>query len=254
MPKPNVSAIFRRILGPKASDGAEQQLEAAVRAVVAEAIAGAEQLPDQAARDLVPEDERRAVGAEYQRRQAELLSAREAAREKIEAIDRERAALEERAQAAYGAQLDVEASHADSFKRWRDEVGRRLWEGRPALVDRLVARLRAEAITRPDQYHRPLSMVQGRLENEVSISNEPSCGQRTRALIQLAEKVEAWTRTGAYATEAELRDMYERAYREIPRIASIESHVRDVPGESERRARMFRRNPPEPFSGLPPAA
>jgi hypothetical protein len=121
------------------------------------------------------------------------------------------------------------------------------------LAGELIARLRAEAIINPDVYSRPLTMVRGRLMDEISISNEPSCSRRSRGLIALAERIESWTRTGAYATKEELRTMFAAAYRALPQIESLEPHVRAVPGENARRAAIYLRVPPEPFPARPAA-
>src|SRR5262245_47562045 len=98
--------------------------------------------PGRAAMDA---EERRALRAEYEQGQAGSNARYEAAQAGVERIERERAALEERALAACQGQFDADAARSEWVRQWREGGGRRLWESRPALVDELIARLRAEA-------------------------------------------------------------------------------------------------------------
>jgi len=199
---------------------------------------------DEPARPSVTAEDRRAVGAENVRRPQAIAANRQAAAAKRRQADEARAEGQRRY-----AQLSAEASEledsASSYAAWRDEQARRLWEGRPALVDELISRVTQESFatkvdvaTIPGAHWSRWGQAAGvllgddyvkslRKEEPRKVDNYASVEARRKALREFAEEIRRTTERGTeWATDAELMAWFNRRYAALPQIEPIEAVIR----------------------------
>jgi len=160
--------------------------------------------------------------------------------------DASRAELEAKIRAAEDARELLDSARAVAVSDYaleRDAITDRLWRERLPLVDELLARIDGEArdlrpethtrLPQPNPADNALLNWPGRTgalvrEGEADpelvprvTTNGPHVEARRRALHALAEELREATSRGRYATEAELRALFDREYRRLPAVPSL---------------------------------
>jgi len=202
-------------------------------------------------RDVIPPEDRKAAGAELERRRVAFLAKRAAHEARVAEAEKARAAAIEACLALYRVNVGE-----DEYVGFRDAEWRRLWDGRPAIVDDLIARcraesyaLRAEVIGIPaldPRAHSTGALIGDAPDRDsefiargLSVGNGESVARRGAALRELAEQIRRWAERGEFGDERELLAKFNRAYAALPAAEPLVAVVRRLAEAGDLRCREF---------------